>query len=239
MKPPQGAYFQCLGINGQHAHLDGCDGSEDSVCYDYRRSSYARSATQEINRNNNPNRTAEYFGALDWAHTEYPGRRVGPWVHPLWEAAHPGKKWDDLRAPESRVIEIKETNVFDGLRIPRPGKSNGPGTRERKQVKDPEAAMLTRELAVTKILEEKWPAPEFEVTKTGVGSDRAIKKDGQTVALVDIKSGLHMSSRQYKTAIASHKKNIPYWLVGLNWKYQVTPTSRRVPTQYRIIPEAQ
>jgi|SRR5579859_1213157 len=152
------------------------------------------------------------------------------------------EQWLAITTKAQSGISVKSrlttTVVWDLLRTPRSGKPTGPGTRERGLIKDPETAMLAREVAVTAILEEKWPAPQFTVEKTGVGSDRAVKQNGQVIALVDVKSSLTITARQFKEAIKSYKQGIPYWLVNPKWKYQVTPETRRVPTQYRIIPEA-
>ena len=36
-KPSNGINCACLGINGQHAHIDGCDGTKTSVCMKRRK----------------------------------------------------------------------------------------------------------------------------------------------------------------------------------------------------------
>ncbi len=67
------------------------------------------------NPKSNPTRTPEYFEALDWVKENYPGRRVGFWAYPLWEAAHPGKKWADLRTTQE-AIEVGEEEIDFPLR---------------------------------------------------------------------------------------------------------------------------
>lgn len=46
---------------------------------------------------NNPTRTPEYYAALNWVHENYPDERVSQAHYEPWEAAHPGKKWIELR----------------------------------------------------------------------------------------------------------------------------------------------
>jgi len=192
----------------------------------------------------NPGTNGEpYRDALAWVHELIPGR-VSAEGRTLWEQAHPGQKWDELRKITKRIECIFE-NVFDSLPTPRRGSPRGDGNKARGIVSNPAERAAATESAVLAILQEKWPAPEFyiEDNREFAGADFLIWKRTESkvlecgalelVARADAKPSPTITSRQLKEA---RKDNVPYWLVGPHFKTFVSENVQLIPTAYKVYP---
>lgn len=125
MKPPRGIYLACLGHEGHHSHLDGCDGTRNSCCMQQRTKSNA--ATNLVHLKNrrggiNPitGLTEPYVGMMKNGRLQYKRSIADPLG--LEGFNDNFEKRSEASAPRRRTNPNKKKKVY-----PRNGKRRDPG----------------------------------------------------------------------------------------------------------------
>jgi len=228
MRPQQGIFGNCLGINGQHAHLEGCDGTVSSVCTVYsKESNRLKSLKQTVARIEFPVQFLKYVKA----HAK--STHVGRFSRGIWLKSDGTLEQIEVieRLAVGGGVPIVDER-FGGLKKFQSRGPNGRTGGERPIATNRKSQRKLEKRVLTVIIPKQYPPTEFGVEdrtrKAGLDYRVYQLSDNKTIALVDAKSDFTTTRRQDKEIEQAWKDGIPVYLVGRRY-LPITSESIREP----------